>query len=61
MHSVAGDQAFDKLLHLGASALVIIDKQLEGNLAAEVRDEEPTLGIGMLNPQAEPLQRLLSL
>ena len=61
MHSVAGEQVFDESLYLGTSAMVIIDKQLEGNLTTEFRDEESTLRVSLLNPQAKPLQGLLTL
>jgi hypothetical protein len=34
---------------------------LEGNLTTEFRDEESTLRVSLLNPQAKPLQGLLTL
>jgi len=61
IHPVVLDEPFDEPLDLSALTVVISDDELEANAAAQLWNEEATVLIGVLEPEAKPLQRLLTL
>ena len=61
IHPIDTDEPCSQLLDIGAAAMIIIRGQLERNRRTTLRDEKAPSRVGLLNPQTEPVKRLLSL
>ena len=61
IYAIGGDQLFCQVLDIGTSAVIIISNDLECNRVTELWEEKSPLRVRLVNPQTQPLERLLSL
>src|SRR5882724_76734 len=61
IHPIVVNEPCSQLLDNSAAAVIIIRDELERDCLTTLRNEEPSVRVRLLNPQTEPLERLLPL